>query len=125
MKLSIILLLFSISIYAKPITEVQVKHSDVTNKVYEARAGLEIKEDQLEKYFKKGAIKVIKKSIDFTKQKLLVFGWRGSGGDKIDYVVLESYPEQIAFTKTRGRTRDLRSHIHIYVLRKNVSWSIK
>src|SRR5687768_8443632 len=37
--------------------------------------------------------KRIAKLVDFKEQTLLVFAWQGSGGDKLDYMVLESYPE--------------------------------
>jgi hypothetical protein len=56
---------------------------------------------------------------------VLVFAWKGSGQDKIEYTVAESYPEQIQFVYQRGRTRDLRTHFKIFVLRANVKWSAK
>ncbi len=65
------------------------------------------------------------KLVDFKKQMLLVFIWQGSGQDKLDYTVAESFPEQIQFAYKRGFTKDLREHVHIYVLRNNVKWSVK
>ena len=35
------------------------------------------------------------------------------------------FPEQVFFTYTPGRTRDLRPHVHVYALRSNVRWSVK
>jgi len=64
----------------------------------------------------------LKKQVDFAQQVVLVFAWRGSGGDRLNHAVLESYPEQIVFKLNRGRTRDLRSHLYIYALRNNVTW---
>ena len=76
------------------------------------------------KHFGKDAIKTLGAAVDFKKQIVLVFAWRGSGRDKLNYTVAESYPEQISFSRKRGRTRDLRSHIKVYALRSNVRWSV-
>ncbi len=64
----------------------------------------------------------VPEQVDFEKQIVLVFAWRGSGQDKLDYVVAESFPEQITFTYRPGRTRDLRPHVYAYALRSNVAW---
>lgn len=63
--------------------------------------------------------------VDFKKQIVLLFAWQGSGGDKLEYAILESFPEQIPFSLKPGLTRDLRQHIHVFALRSNVKWSIK
>ena len=60
--------------------------------------------------------------VDFEKQLVLLFAWRGSGQDQLEYTVAESYPEQVTFRYVPGRTRDLRPHVSIYALRKNVTW---
>lgn len=65
------------------------------------------------------------KLVDFKSQVLLIFAWQGSGQDKLDFVVLESYPEQVPFTYTPGKTKDLRTHVHLYAVRSNVKWSVK
>ena len=72
------------------------------------------------RYFAEPQFKLLLKKVDFQKQTLLVFAWRGSGQDKMTYTIAESFPEQIAFKILPGRTRDLRSHLKIYALRKNV-----
>jgi len=77
------------------------------------------------KHFRKDAIETLGKEVDFKKQFLLVFAWRGSGGDKLSYAVAESWPEQIFFSLEPGLTRDLRGHTHVFALRSNVSWSAK
>lgn len=69
--------------------------------------------------------KRIAKLVDFKEQKLLIFAWQGSGQDKLTYSVLESYPEQIPFTFTPGKTYDLRKHVKLFVVRNNVQWSAK
>ena len=75
-----------------------------------------------EKYFKGEELKKIK-ALKFEKIKLLVFAWRGSGQDKISYVVQESQPETVVFELQAGRTRDLRHHVKIYQLRSDVKWT--
>jgi hypothetical protein len=77
------------------------------------------------KHFDKDALEVMAKKVDFKKQFVVVFAWRGSGGDKLDYTVAESFPEQIGFSHKAGFTDDLRSHIHVFALRNNVKWSIR
>lgn len=76
-------------------------------------------------YFTKEDLAKFTKLVDFKTQFVLIFAWQGSGQDKLDYTVAESYPEQIRFTYTPGRTRDLRPQTHIYALRANVTWSAK
>ena len=68
---------------------------------------------------------VIATKVDFKKQIVLVFAWRGSGGDKLEYQILESFPEQIPFSLRPGVTDDLRSHSRVFALRSNVKWSVK
>ena len=75
-------------------------------------------------HFSKVAIKTIKTTVDFEKQFVLIFAWRGSGGDRLSYSVAESYPEQISFSLKRGRTRDLRPHVKVYALRSNVRCTV-
>ena len=77
------------------------------------------------KHYGKDALETLGKEVDFKKQFLLAFAWQGSGGDKLSYVVAESFPEQIFFSLKPGLTRDLRPHTHVYALRSNVIWSVK
>ncbi|MFQ5734111.1 MAG: hypothetical protein ACE5KM_19420 [Planctomycetaceae bacterium] len=77
------------------------------------------------KYFGKVNLANLKKQVDFTQQFVLVFAWRGSGGDRFRVSVAESYPEQISFHYKPGRTRDLRPHVYVYVLRSNVKWRVR
>ncbi len=79
--------------------------------------------DDAAKHFGKDALEGLMKQVDFKKQVVLVFAWKGSGGDKLTYTVAESFPEQIFFKLQPGLTRDLRSHTHVYALRSNVRWS--
>ena len=77
------------------------------------------------KYFGKGELAKISKAVDFEKQSVLLFAWKGSGQDRLQYVVKESFPEQIVFSHKLGRTRDLRSHVKVYVLRSDVKWAVE
>jgi hypothetical protein len=77
------------------------------------------------KYFGKEALAKISKAVDFKKQSVLLFAWKGSGQDRLQYVVKESFPEQIVFSHKLGRTRDLRSHVKVYVLRSDVKWAVE
>ena len=77
------------------------------------------------KHFSKKALAKLKKQVDFKRQFVLVFAWRGSGQDRLRYDVAESFPEQIVFRFKRGRTRDLRPHLYVFALRSNVKWSVK
>lgn len=80
--------------------------------------------DDAGKHFGKDALATIGKEVDFKKQIVLVFAWRGSGGDKLEYKILESFPEQIPFTLKPGLTDDLRSHTRVFALRSNVKWAV-
>ena len=77
------------------------------------------------KYFDKEELAAISKTVDFEKQIVLLFAWRGSGQDRLQYVVKESFPEQIMFSCKPGLTRDLRPHVKVYVLRSNVKWAFE
>ena len=76
-----------------------------------------------EAHFEAAELKKLTALVDFDKQIVLLFAWRGSGQDKLTFQVAESFPEQITFSYKRGRTKDLRSHVYIFVLRKNVTWN--
>lgn len=78
-----------------------------------------------EKYFGKEALATISKAVDFDKQIVVVFAWRGSGQDDFTFAKSESHPGQIEFTYRPGRTRDLRPHVKIFVLKSGLKWSVK
>ena len=81
--------------------------------------------EEAAQHFGKEAVAALVKAVDFKKQFVLVFAWRGSGGDQLNYTVAESFPEQITFSRQFGRTRDLRPHAKVFALRSNVKWSVK
>jgi hypothetical protein len=82
-------------------------------------------QDEAAKHFGKQALEVIAKNVNFKKQIVLVFAWQGSGGDKLEYKILESFPEQIPFSLRPGVTDDIRAHTRVFALRANVKWSVK
>ncbi len=109
-----------------PIMDVAVKPNAQAFKDANRKAPIVIKSDkELAAYFDKKQAKVVAKQVDFNRQIVLVFAWRGSGQDRLTFGVNESFPEQIEFNIKPGRTRDLRPHTHVYVLRSNVRWSVR
>lgn len=75
-------------------------------------------------YLSKKSLESIGKDFDFEKRKLVLFAWRGSGRDRIEYDVAESLPPQMQIRLKRGLTRDLRTHVKLYSLDKDVKWKI-
>lgn len=82
-------------------------------------------EKEAAEYFAEEELAKLARQVDFKNQVVLVFAWQGSGQDKLDYAVAESFPEQVMFTYRPGRTKDLRSHVRVYALRSNVKWNAK
>ncbi len=69
-----------------------------------------------------GAADDIKKQIDFDKQKLVVFAWSGSGGDSVTASIgADSDKKSIVYVEyIRGKTRDLRQHVHLFAAPKDL-----
>lgn len=87
---------------------------------------IEIKSaDGLAKYFDKDQVAAIGKQVDFKHQVVLIFAWAGSGQDRLKIDVAESDPEQITFHIKRGRTRDLRRHVHVFAVHAVATWSVR
>ena len=82
-------------------------------------------EDEAGKHFAADDLVELRNHVDLDKQRLLVFAWRGSGQDRLEFAVQESMPEQVVFTYTPGRTRDYRPHVLVYALRDDVKWTIR
>jgi len=118
-----LLMLAGVASALEPIVAVKVapEGSIFKNSVWEQPIVIKSSEDAA-RHFSKDALKALAKAVDFKKQFVLVFAWRGSGGDELSYNVAESFPEQIFFSMKRGRTRDLRRHSKVYALRSNVRW---
>ena len=70
----------------------------------------------------------IKKKVDFAKEKLVVFTWSGSGQDKLagEFKMAEKDKKTTAmFTLMPGLTRDLRQHIHLFVVPKDAEVKVE
>jgi hypothetical protein len=65
----------------------------------------------------------IKKQVDFTKDKLILFAWGGSGGDKLSSK-LSLDGKTVTFGYTPGLTRDFRRHVHLFAIPKNAEFKI-
>jgi hypothetical protein len=112
----------------EPIVEIPTEKADkIETKDGKATAPTAVtSEKELEKAIPdEDTRKRVAKLVDFKEQVLLVFAWEGSGGDKLEYVILESFPEQIRFSLKPGATDDLRKHVKLFALRNNVKWSAK
>lgn len=68
----------------------------------------------------------IKKDADFATQKVLLFGWSGSGGDKLSTTIEtgDKGPE-VVFHYQRGLTKDLRGHVRAFAISKKTPWRIE
>ena len=110
----------------EPIESIKVKPESSIFKNSNFNKPIVVKsKEEAAKHFGKKAVASLVKAVDFKKQIVLVFAWRGSGGDQLNYTVAESFPEQITFSRQFGRTRDLRPHAKVFALRSNVKWSVK
>jgi hypothetical protein len=56
------------------------------------------------------------KQIDFEKEKLVLFVWGGSGGDKL---LAGGDAKEVTFTHTPGLTFDLRQHFRAFAVPKD------
>lgn len=59
----------------------------------------------------------IAKQVDFGRDKLVLFAWGGSGGDKLT-AKLSDDGKTVAFKYSPGFTRDFRRHIHLFAIPK-------
>jgi hypothetical protein len=65
----------------------------------------------------------LKKQLDFAKEKLVVFAWSGSGGDRIAGA-LSKDGKAAEFSYRMGLTDDLRQHFHVFVVPKDAEVKI-
>ena len=63
----------------------------------------------------------IAKEVDFSKQKLIFFVWSSSGKDRI---TPKSLKNEIEFEYIRGLTRDLRTHVKLFVIPKGAKFKV-
>lgn len=68
----------------------------------------------------------IKKDADFATQKVLFFGWSGSGGDKLTATVeIGDKGPEVVFHYQRGLTKDLRGHVRVFTVTKAAPWRVE
>ena len=59
----------------------------------------------------------VTKEVDFKTEKLVLFSWSGSGGDKLTFKVEKGKEgPEVVFSLTPGKTDDLRRHVHLYAV---------
>ncbi len=82
--------------------------------------------DELAAAFKsKEVIERLKKEVDLKTHDLIYFAWSGSGQDRIASSIVENDGKrEVVFTYSPGRTRDLRSHIRLFAVAKDVKWRV-
>ena len=66
----------------------------------------------------------LKKQIDFAKEKLVVFAWSGSGGDKLT-PSLAADGKKVAFAYKAGLTDDIQRHGHAFAVPKDATVEVK
>jgi len=84
-------------------------------------------EKEAARFFKPTDLKKIVKQVNFDRQFVLVFAWRGSGGDRLTVAETFARPENVRHVEFRlrpGKTRDLRPHVHVYAVRSDVKWKV-
>lgn len=80
--------------------------------------------DEMSKAIKsKDVVARLQKEVDFEKQNVLLFSWAGSGQDKLSFIVAKE--NVVVFQFQRGRTRDLRPHVHAFAINKDTKWEFK
>ena len=100
----------------KDIPTVQPKQGDVT-KPTEIKTAEDLAKSPL---FGEGSSDKLKKHVDFTKEKVVVFAWSGSGQDSVaGATATEDKKTTAQFTYTPGKTRDLRQHFKVFVVPKD------
>jgi hypothetical protein len=108
---------------APPIIEISVAPGEIAFEDASVRNPIVLKDEKsAAKYLGEKELAELKKKVDFKAQVVLLFAWKGSGQDKLDYIVAESFPEQVFFSYKPGLTRDLRPHHRVFALRNDVKW---
>jgi hypothetical protein len=65
----------------------------------------------------------VKKQVDFGKDKLVLFAWGGSGGDKLAAKTSDD-GKSVNFNYTPGLTRDFRRHVHLFAIPKDADFKV-
>ncbi|MFI4859595.1 MAG: hypothetical protein ACIAXF_02820 [Phycisphaerales bacterium JB063] len=76
-------------------------------------------------YFEADQLAALNAAVDWEQEAVLVFAWRGSGGDRMTAQTDADNPDTVRFLYTRGLTRDLRPHVYVFVLKQGVVWEVE
>lgn len=90
------------------------------------KAAISVKslEDALQ-HLSRATIETLADKIDFDKQQLLIFAWEGSGQDRIFGRTAKAKDELTTrFHYTPGSTEDLKTHVQVYSIPKDIEWSV-
>lgn len=66
----------------------------------------------------------VKKQVDFAAEKLVVFVWQGSGGDRL-FSSATKDGTTVTFSHKVGATDDLRKHAHAFAVPKDATVEVK
>jgi hypothetical protein len=67
----------------------------------------------------------IAKQVDFSKEYLLLFMWRGSGQDKLSSKVAEEKKKPVViFEFSPGVTQDCHFHASLFAVSRDVNWQL-
>jgi len=66
---------------------------------------------------------VVKKQVDFTKEKLLLFAWKGGSSNQLRGKLSDD-GKSVNFTFIPGRQRDPQRHVHLFVVPKDAEFKI-
>ena len=79
-----------------------------------------ISADEASKYFKKDVVAKWAKKINFDKQMIFVWSWRGSGQDRMEPYISQANPKKVLFYNEQGSTKDFSEHLYVYAVRKDI-----
>jgi hypothetical protein len=77
--------------------------------------------DEVGKHFDKESAAAVKKLVRFDKEKLLVFSWQGSSGDRLSPQVAKG---QVVFNFKAGVTDDVFHHVILFVIARDAAWKV-
>lgn len=61
--------------------------------------------------------------LDFETKKILMFQWRGSCKDKLNYFIDESKPKHVTFERIWGRAKHSCHHVKVYIINKDFTFT--
>jgi hypothetical protein len=64
--------------------------------------------------------------VDFATEHVLFFAWAGSGQDRLTTSVTRTNDAaRVVISYQPGRTRDLRPHVHLFVIKQSAQWQVQ